>query len=221
MLHSLVIFAVFMTTKALETDLTVDVGPGKMECFFQNIKKATGLEVEYQVIDGGDLDINFFIQAPDGKVLISEHKKSDNLHRIKMTPGDMKLCLDNTFSHFSNKLVFFEIISDEEDDSDEKDIFGEGAQEELQQIMDMTLDDFKVKMDHMKDNLDKARNLQTVLKMFEARDRNIVESNFDRVNLLSCVQLVIMVVVGLIQVIMIRNLFNDSSRVSGKLKTRT
>ena len=70
-------------------------------------------------------------------------------------------------------------------------------------------------------NLDKARNLQTVLKMFEARDRNIVESNFDRVNFLSCVQLVIMLGVGLTQVIMIRNLFNDGSRVSGKLKTRT
>ena len=35
----------------------------------------------FKVIDGGDLDINFFIQAPDGKVVISEHKKSDNLHR--------------------------------------------------------------------------------------------------------------------------------------------
>ena len=73
----------------------------------------------------------------------------------------------------------------------------------------------------MKVNLDKARNLQTVLKMFEARDRNIVESNFDRVNFLSCVQLIIMLAVGLTQVILIRNLFNDSSRVSGKLKTRT
>ena len=61
-----------------------------------------------------------------------------------MMAGDMKLCLDNTFSHFSNKLVFFEIISDEDDDSDEKEEFGAGAQEELQQIMDMTLDDFKV-----------------------------------------------------------------------------
>ena len=76
-------------------------------------------------------------------------------------------------------------------------------------------------MDRMTENLDKARSLQTVLKMFEARDRNIVESNFDRVNFLSCVQLVIMIGVGLTQVIMIRQLFNDSSRVSGKLKTRT
>lgn len=221
MLYLTVFYGLFLAVVALETDLTVDVGAGKMECFFQKIKKATGLEVEYQVIDGGDLDINFFIQAPDGKVVVSEHKKSDNLHRIQMMAGDMKLCLDNTFSHFSNKLVFFEIISDDEDDSDEKEEFGAGAQEELQQIMDMTLDDFKVKMDHMKDNLDKARNLQTVLKMFEARDRNVVESNFDRVNFLSCAQLVIMLIVGLTQVIMIRNLFNDSSRVSGKLKTRT
>ena len=70
-------------------------------------------------------------------------------------------------------------------------------------------------------NLDKARNLQTVLKMFEARDRNIVESNFDRVNFMSCVQLIIMLAVGLTQVIMIRHLFSDGSRVSGKLKTRT
>lgn len=35
---------------AFEQDLTVEVGAGKMECFFQPIKKPTGVEVEYQVI---------------------------------------------------------------------------------------------------------------------------------------------------------------------------
>ena len=88
-------------------------------------------------------------------------------------------------------------------------------------LQPLLLSFFQSKMDRMTENLDKARSLQTVLKMFEARDRNIVESNFDRVNFLSCVQLVIMIGVGLTQVIMIRQLFNDSSRVSGKLKTRT
>ena len=62
-----------------------------------------------------------------------------------MSPGDIKLCLDNTFSHFSNKMVFFEIISDDEDEENGDNAFGEGAIEELQQIMDMTLDDFKVR----------------------------------------------------------------------------
>ena len=41
--------ATFLTAFAFETDLTVDVGPGKMECFFQTFKKPTGLEIEYQV----------------------------------------------------------------------------------------------------------------------------------------------------------------------------
>lgn len=76
-------------------------------------------------------------------------------------------------------------------------------------------------LDKMGQNLDKSRNLQTVLKMYEARDRNIVESNFDRVNFLSCVQLFIMVSVGLVQVFLIRSLFEDKSRVSGLMKSKT
>ena len=75
-------------------------------------------------------------------------------------------------------------------------------------------------LDRMEQNLDKSRNLQTVLKMYEARDRNIVESNFDRVNLLSFIQMAIMVSVGLVQVIMIRHLFEDKHKGSG-LKTQT
>ena len=50
MLYLTVFYALFLAVVALETDLTVDVGAGKMECFFQKIKKATGLEVEYQVV---------------------------------------------------------------------------------------------------------------------------------------------------------------------------
>ena len=33
----------------LEVDLTVDVKPGHEECFYEEIKKPTSLEVEYQV----------------------------------------------------------------------------------------------------------------------------------------------------------------------------
>jgi len=59
------------------------------------------------------------------------------------TPGDMKVCLDNTFSHFATKLVFFELISDGDDDDDQEGDW-EGAGEEIAQLVDMTLQDFKV-----------------------------------------------------------------------------
>jgi len=59
----------------------------------------------------------------------------------------------------------------------------------------------------LKDNLDKSEQVQHILKNYEARDRNIAESNFMRVNWLSGVQLCLMISVGLVQVLMIRNLF--------------
>ncbi|XP_052801550.1 LOW QUALITY PROTEIN: transmembrane emp24 domain-containing protein 1-like [Mya arenaria] len=214
-----VLLGMLIHTFAFEFDLTVEVGAGKMECFFQEIKTPGGVEVEYQVIDGGDLDINFFVQAPDGRVLISEHKKTDNYHKLDIqTAGDMKVCLDNTFSHFAIKLVFFELISDDDEEDDEGN--WDGAGEEIAQLMDMTLDDFKQVLERMGQNLDKSRNLQTVLKMYEARDRNIVEMNFDRVNVLSGIQLGVMLTVGIVQVILIRSLFEDK-KVSGLLKTKT
>lgn len=55
----------------------------------------------------------------------------------------MKVCMDNTFSHFATKLVFFELVSDDDDDSEDNTKW-DGAQEEIAQLMDMTIEDLKV-----------------------------------------------------------------------------
>lgn len=60
--------------------------------------------------------------------------------------GDMKVCLDNTFSHFASKMVFFELISEEEDEDEDDMANWDGAREEVAAIMDMTLEDFKVRL---------------------------------------------------------------------------
>jgi hypothetical protein len=60
--------------------------------------------------------------------------------------GDMKVCLDNTFSHFASKIVFFELISDDEDqvgDGDEAADW-DGAKDEIHELMDMTIEELKV-----------------------------------------------------------------------------
>lgn len=76
------------------------------------------------------------------------------------------------------------------------------------------------RVDIVRGNLDRTMQMQTIMRMHEARDRNIVENNFERVNVWSCIQLFIMISVGLAQVLMIRNLFDDKSKV-GKTKVRT
>lgn len=55
-------------------------------------------------------------------------------------------------------------------------------------------------MSRVHSQLSKVRHLQDQLRAFEARDRNIAESNFSRVNSWSLVYIILLILVGLIQV---------------------
>jgi protein ERP2 len=52
-----------------------------------------------------------------------------------------------------------------------------------------------------------------VLKAFEARDRNLQESNYDRVNMWSMTNMLVMMLVTGVQVYLIRALFEDKRHV--------
>lgn len=61
---------------------------------------------------------SFELAEPNGRIVYADFKKSDNIHRHKApTDGDYRFCFDNTFSSFNKKTVFFEIIIETEDGS--------------------------------------------------------------------------------------------------------
>lgn len=68
-------------------------------------------------------------------------------------------------------------------------------------------------INNVKSRLGKSVQIQTVLRAFEARDRNLQESNFDRVNFWSVVNLVVMMVVSAVQVYLVRSLFEDKRKI--------
>lgn len=55
-------------------------------------------------------------------------------------------------------------------------------------------------INRVRTHLVKIRHIQDTLRAFEARDRNIAEGNFVRVNYWSMIQIAVMLFVGLIQV---------------------
>jgi len=55
-------------------------------------------------------------------------------------------------------------------------------------------------MNRVRTYLTKVRHIQDTLRAFEARDRNVAESNYVRVNYWSIIQIAVMLFVGLIQV---------------------
>ncbi|XP_008695917.1 transmembrane emp24 domain-containing protein 5 isoform X1 [Ursus maritimus] len=201
-------------TPSLDSDFTFTLPAGQKECFYQPMPLKASLEIEYQVLDGAGLDIDFHLASPEGRTLVFEQRKSDGVHTVETEDGDYMFCFDNTFSTISEKVIFFELILDN---------MGEQEQEQEDwkkyitgtDMLDMKLEDILESINSIKARLSKSGHIQTLLRAFEARDRNIQESNFDRVNFWSMVNLVVMVVVSAIQVYMLKSLFED------KRKSRT
>lgn len=214
-LFTLCLLTYLIAIQAHEKQLTITIEPKKQDCFFEKITEKQTVELDYQVIDGGhgDLDITFQTYDPHGRILVADFKKSGNTHTLttQMT-GDYKFCFDNTFSSFNTKTVFFEIIIENEDDDF-------GALEDMEgfnpeEVYELKIEDIQEIVNRVRTHMNKIRQLQDVIKSIEARDRNIAEENYFKVTTFSLVQIIVMAAVGLIQVIMLRSLFDDNSKVN-------
>lgn len=57
-----------------------------------------------QVIEGGDLDINFVVSDPDRVAMVMEPRSMDGLHGLDVKKtGEYEICLDNSFSSFTGE----------------------------------------------------------------------------------------------------------------------
>ncbi|CAK6974855.1 transmembrane emp24 domain-containing protein 5 [Scomber scombrus] len=198
-------------SQSLDSDFTFTLPAGRKECFYQTMKKDASLEIEYQVLDGAGLDVDFFISSPSGKILFSDYHKSDGVHTVETEDGDYMFCFDNSFSTVSEKLIFFELIMDNMDADEDPDDWKEYVHGT--DMLDMKLEDIMDTINNVKARLGKSVKIQTVLRAFEARDRNLQESNFDRVNFWSVFNLIVMLLVSTVQVYLVRSLFDDKRKI--------
>ena len=199
--------------------MTVHVDAGKKECFFHNVKLGETIDIEYQVIDGGhgDLDISFSLADPIGLIIVTDFKKPENIHRHDVQKeGDYRFCFDNTFSTFNRKTVFFELIVEKEGEQNLGDDQWNDVLEGLtpEEYYEMKVQDIMDYIGRIRMQMTKARQIQDMLRSHEARDRNLAESNFSKVNTWSLFQICAMVAVGLLQVFLVRSIFDTNTRMS-------
>nr|ACO15414.1 Transmembrane emp24 domain-containing protein 1 precursor [Caligus clemensi] len=206
-----------------ESEWTVEIGAGKEECFFETVNKGEIIDIDYQVVDGGsrnELDITFRIFRPqDGMILVSDFKKPDNAHRTSVdASGDYKLCFDNTYSRFANKIIFFELIieseSEDEEDGDNDELLTKTDEETLQykEERDFRESQIEKALKVIKEHITRSRQFQDLIRATEFRDRSVAEHNFENVNFWSLVHLGILICSAIIQVVLVRSLFDEKSR---------
>ncbi|KAI1711297.1 emp24/gp25L/p24 family/GOLD domain-containing protein [Ditylenchus destructor] len=183
-----------------EYDLTVEVPPGKFQCFFQEVtEKHKAFEIDYQVIDGGDLNINFMLIL------------------------DYQICFDNSFSYQTRKVVFFEIfLYDQNGNLEEVDITKYAKTDpELKKRLEelgMTVNQFHDSFGKIRSHLSKVEYYQAMFRTQEARDRAIMTANNDRVLFWSVLNSLVLIGVGFVQVYMIRSLFEEHSKIGRALR---
>uniref|UniRef100_A0A903Z086 GOLD domain-containing protein n=1 Tax=Anopheles minimus TaxID=112268 RepID=A0A903Z086_9DIPT len=201
---------------AIQYEMTVNILPGNVDCFFETAKAGQTIDIEYQVIDGrfGNLDISFELAEVTGRTIFADYKKSDNNHRFPVPyDGEYKFCFDNSFSGANFKRVFFELIIEREGEEEtnwpDYDLL-EGLTPE--EFYAMKMQDMVDVIKRVHNNLTKARQLQNLLRSNEARDRNVAENNYFMVNLWSYFQILVMLSVGWVQVVMVKSLFDVGSR---------
>ncbi|XP_050314002.1 transmembrane emp24 domain-containing protein 5-like [Anthonomus grandis grandis] len=217
----LVLFSVLLgAVFTMDTQMTIMVQPNAEDCFFQPVtaKQETKFEIDYQVISGGhgDLDISFYLAEPTGRILVADFKKAEKHHIVQIDKtGEYKFCFDNSFSTFNTKTVYFEISvhedSSEDTSSEEWQLNYEFSSKNL--INEEQIKYFYQSLNHVRSELNKAAELQNLIKVTEAKDRNIAEEAFFKVNLLSIVVLVVMVLSGLMQIILIKSIFEEKSKL--------
>jgi len=234
-------FLVAVEGKSQHRQLSVSVAAGEDECFFfPDIKLGQQIEFEFQVTDTnsvtGSNEIDVQVLGPPSTEVVREQTSRGSVSWSLMyeaegeaegqlletveVAGTHQVCLDNTDSSWAQKVVWFEVtIHDPEDDyydydygfdSEEfKDM--KGRNEDTEALYEVKIENIKKSLHDVRINLGKAKHVQFLMSSDMSRDVHHGLANLQHIDLWALAHLAIVLLVGVSQVYIVRQLFEDKS----------
>ncbi|XP_045502349.1 transmembrane emp24 domain-containing protein 5-like [Colias croceus] len=209
-----------------ESDVNIRIDAGTRTCIFEKGQAGQIMEFYYQVLDGqhGDLDISVDVFDPKGNKIIAEHKKTQNSIIMDLeNSGDFVFCLDNTHSVMNSKLVYFYVVIEDKEKDQEATVSAvdnNGQEHEESKVVEWigtnaydeeyTMDVSKINECLMRvlNHVVRARHMLDIYSATKTRDSYIALEDTFIVDVWSAFQIMFMVCVGMIQVYMIKRLFD-------------
>ncbi|KAB5558813.1 hypothetical protein PHYPO_G00021520 [Pangasianodon hypophthalmus] len=185
------------------TELTFELPDNEKQCFYEELEEGVTFHVDYQVIAGGNYDVDCFVTDPMNNVLYQERKKQyDSLTHTTAMTGVYKVCFSNEFSTFSHKTVYLDFRSGDQ----ERLLPGMNKATSLTQIESTCLSIHEI--------LKVVADSQTRYRLREAQDRIRAEDLNARVSYWSIGEAVIICVVSIGQVLMLKSFFKEKKTIS-------
>jgi hypothetical protein len=169
---------------------TITVAATKKNCFFDDFKKNDKFLVTYQVSDGATFDIDFWINDPNNRVILSAAKEPTGTYQVDVeTDGRYTYCFSNQMSH-EEKTISFNIhpLRHHVEEDDHMD----------------PLDD---EIEDLIDTIAAIKDEQEYIVMRERQHRDTAESTNARVMWWAILQIAILIASAVIQVTYLQRFF--------------
>ncbi|XP_034052550.1 transmembrane emp24 domain-containing protein 3 [Gymnodraco acuticeps] len=189
LLHVFVVFG---------TEITFELPDNDKQCFYEELEKDVKFDIDFQVIAGGNYDVDSFVTDPQNNVLYNEQKKQyDSFSHTTAMKGVYKVCFSNEFSTFTDKTVYLD--------------FRHGDEEPIIQTMTgpVALTQMESSCVSIHEILKVVADSQTWYRLREAHDRTKAEHLLERVTYWSIGETVLLFVIGIGQVMMLRSFFSE------------
>ncbi|CAI1794870.1 hypothetical protein SEUBUCD646_0A00700 [Saccharomyces eubayanus] len=171
------------------------------ECLYYDMaSEDDSLAVGYQVLTGGNFEIDFDITAPDGSVITSERQKKYSDFLVKsFGVGQYSFCFSNNYGTALKKVeITLEMEKSLTDASapemNNDDIIANNAVEEIDR------------------NLNRITKALNYLRAREWRNMSTVNSTESRLTWLSILIMIVVVVISVAQVLLIQFLFTGRQK---------
>ena len=108
----LILLSLILFSLGAAIELTFEIPDRREQCFSELISQNTECSLEFQVITGGNYDIDVYLFDPDSAQLYSEKRKEYGLFSFTtLRSGEYTFCFSNEFSTVTHKLVYFEFTA--------------------------------------------------------------------------------------------------------------
>ncbi|XP_048887436.1 transmembrane emp24 domain-containing protein 3 [Brienomyrus brachyistius] len=190
--------ALIHVTAVWSTELTFELPDNERQCFYEELESEVKFNIDFQVIAGGNYDVDCFVTDPRNNILYQERKKQyDSFSYTTTTKGVYKVCFSNEFSTFSHKMIYLDFR----------------AGEETPLLPDMTKTAALTQMESacmsIHEILKVVVESQTRYRLREAQHRIRAEDLQDRVSYWSIGETLFLFVISIGQVVMLRSFFTD------------
>lgn len=200
-LHFITITTILMETHAVE--LTFELPDNAKECFYEIIEEGKSSTVEFQVVTGGQYDVDVVIEgprknSPQKNQLYKQVKKQyDSFTWTADVSGEYRACFSNEFSTFSHKLVYVD--------------FQVGEEEPLPGVGDhlTAMTQMETSAQEVHENLNSIVDYQTHHRLRETQGRKRAEDLNERIMVWSIFVTVAIFVVAFGQILVLKSWFSE------------